>query len=253
MQPKVSVVMTVFNRQDYLGQAVQSVLAQTFPDFELIIVDDGSTDASPLIAQRFALRDSRIQFEARPHRGRIPALADAMELATGDYVGWVDSDDLLEPEALAETVRFLERHHHVGLVYTDYLDIDDEGHVLGIGSRCRVPFSHHGLLRTFMTFHFRLFRRSLFDQIGGLTDAVPMAEDYDFCLRASEVARFGRIRKPLYRYRKHANRVTDTHRLAQIHGAKEAIRRALARRGLDAQWNLHLELRGQFELRRKSS
>jgi glycosyltransferase involved in cell wall biosynthesis len=95
MSPLISLITTVYNRQHYLQAAIHSVLAQTHSNFELLIWDDGSTDESLPIAQRFTQQDRRIKVFAAPHQGRAFALQAAHAQATGDYLGWVDSDDLL--------------------------------------------------------------------------------------------------------------------------------------------------------------
>ena len=252
MAPNVSIVMTVFNGEKYLRDAIRSVLASSFTDLEVIVLDDGSSDRSHEVAFGVAKDDNRVRVIARPHRGRVASLAAAMDLARGEYVGWVDSDDLLMPHALKETVRFLDNQPGVGMVFTDYLEIDAHGKLTAYGKRCRTPYSRHALLQRFMTFHFRLFRRSVYDQAGGMTNAVHLAEDYDFCLRVSEIAKIVRLPTALYRYRRHPDQLSSARRLGQIIAARQAIQRALERRGLTDQFEIHMELRGHFELRRKA-
>lgn len=118
MTAKISLVMTVYNRERYLATAIKSVLAQTYPDFELLIWDDGSTDKSLEIANDYAQRDRRVRVVAAEHQGRSPALKAAHSQATGAYLGWVDSDDALVPTALEETALVLNGHPELGLVYT---------------------------------------------------------------------------------------------------------------------------------------
>jgi glycosyltransferase involved in cell wall biosynthesis len=150
----ISLVITVYNRERYLSEAIESVLAQTRQDFDLLIWDDGSTDNSVEIAKEYAKRDRRIRVVAAEHQGRTPSLKEALAQTKGSYIGLVDSDDLLAPTALEETATVLEADPVVGLVYTDYMDIDRQGKVIGYGNRCRVPYSKERLLIDFMTFHF---------------------------------------------------------------------------------------------------
>ena len=95
--PTVSVVMTVYNTERYVGEAVDSVLAQTFPDFEFIIVDDGSTDRSASILRDRAARDRRIRLVSRPNTGIVRAANEGIELAAGRYIARMDSDDVSLP------------------------------------------------------------------------------------------------------------------------------------------------------------
>ena len=164
----VSIVLTVHNRERYVGAAIQSILEQTYGNFELLVWDDGSQDGSVAIAQQMAQNDRRVRVVAAQHQGRVAALQAAIAQTHGDYLGWVDSDDRLAAPALAETVAVLDRSPQVGMVYTDYLDMDEGGKVLGYGHRCSIPYSPDRLLVDFMTFHFRLLRRSMFQQVGGL-------------------------------------------------------------------------------------
>lgn len=146
MIPQTSIIITVYNRDRYLESTIQSVLAQTCQDFELIIWDDGSTDRSVEIAQHYAAQDKRIRLIAAPHQGRAQALQSAMAEAIGTYVGLVDSDDLLAPNALEATTAFLDANPDVGMVYTSYMVIDEKGQIVGPGQRCTIPYSKDRLL-----------------------------------------------------------------------------------------------------------
>ncbi|HEY3854624.1 MAG TPA: glycosyltransferase family 2 protein [Verrucomicrobiae bacterium] len=116
MQPLVSVLITVFNRERYLAAAVDSVLSQTMQDFEIIIVDDCSSDASTEIAKSFAIRDSRIHFFRNEHNlGDYPNRNRAASFATGKYLKYVDADDLIYPHALAVKVAAMEKWPAAGL------------------------------------------------------------------------------------------------------------------------------------------
>ena len=108
MIPKVSIVMTAHNRERYIGKAIESVLAQTYKDFDLLIWDDGSTDNTFAIACEYAKKDNRIRLAAYDHRGPVKALKEAIADTFGPYLCWVDSDDMLEPTALEETVAVLD-------------------------------------------------------------------------------------------------------------------------------------------------
>jgi len=250
MNAKISLVITTYNRAAYLGEAIASVLQQTDGDFELLIWDDGSSDNSVELAEAFAQRDRRVRVVAAEHRGRVEALKAAIAQTTGTYLGWVDSDDRLAPTALEETVRLLDSHPDTGMVYTYYWDMDDQGRVLRHGHRCRIPYSPERLLVDFMTFHFRLIRRSHYDQVGGIDGSLDFVEDYDLCLRLSEVTRIRCVRKPLYYYRLHTGNASQQWQVEQVLRARTVIQRALHRRGWGDRYSLELELpTGRFNLR----
>ncbi|MBW4491759.1 MAG: glycosyltransferase [Oscillatoria princeps RMCB-10] len=252
MAPSISIIITTYNRERYLRLAIESVLAQTKRDFELIIWDDGSTDNSLNIARNFANLDQRVKAIAAPHQGRAPSLKAAHAICEGTYVGWVDSDDLLAPTALEETAAFLDANPKVGLVYTDYLVIDSNSNVLNYGQRCRIPYSKHRLLLDFMTFHFRLMRRDAYQEAGGIDESMELSEDYDLCLRLSEITEIKHLEKPLYFYRTHADSTTNR-QLELIRWSAEAINRALKRRGLAETHELDVQIVGRYFLRQKDN
>lgn len=252
MSPPISLIITVYNQERYLGAAIESVLAQTRQDFELLVWDDGSGDRSQDIARHYAASDRRIQVIAAEHSGRAPSRKAALALCQGTYIGWLDSDDLLAPTALEETAAFLEAHPKVGLVYTDYVIIDAKGNVKGIGQRCGIPYSKNRLLIDFMTFQFRLMRRDIYSQVGGIDESMAMAEDYDLCLRLSEVTPIKHLTQPLYQYRIYKPN-TMHQQIEQLEWTAEASRRAIVRRSLADSYELDVQIIGRFSLRRKES
>ncbi|MBN3925619.1 glycosyltransferase [Nostoc sp. NMS4] len=250
IKKSVSIVITVYNRENYLAAAIKSVLAQTWSDFELLIWDDGSTDRSVEIASEYAQQDKRIRVIAAQHTGIAPAIHGAVAATTGDYIGWVDSDDILAPTALEQTISILNNHPLVGLVYTDYQLMDEQGNLHGIGQRCQIPYSKERLLVDFMTFHFRLIRRTLYDQVGGIDPNFLYAEEYDLCLKLSEVTDFYHIAQPLYYYRRHSSNLTNE-QYEPIRWSQKAITNALKRRGLDIQYELSMQLVAYFSIKPK--
>jgi glycosyltransferase involved in cell wall biosynthesis len=248
MPSLVSLVMTVYNRQDYLSLALDSILAQTYPHWQLTLWDDGSTDSSPEIAQHYAELDPRIEFIRANHAGQTHSLCGAMKAAQHPYFGWVDSDDLLAPDALAVTVAILDGSPQIGMVYTDHRLIDQNGSDLGLGARCRTPYSSERLLIDFMTFHFRLIRREIYDTIGGIDLRFIQAQDYDICLRISEVTEIYHHPQPLYCYRVHPTMISQTQKADLTADAAMAVRNALVRRGLSGRYCLNVTTDNRFQL-----
>jgi glycosyltransferase involved in cell wall biosynthesis len=247
MPASISLLIPCYNCDRYLTEAIESVLAQTYPYFELLIWDDGSTDTSLEIAHRYAQRDCRIRVHAATHQGIAPALKAAINQTTAPYLGWLDSDDRLALTALEETIAILDAQLDVGMVYTQYEVIDARGNSRGLGDRCRIPYSKERLLTDFMTFHFRLMRRSVYEQAGGIDPSFQWAEDYDLCLKLSEVTQIYHLPKPLYFYRRHDRNLTNN-QYETIRWAGIAIERAMIRRGLDQKYRLEVRLVGQFKL-----
>ena len=250
-KPCVSVIMPLYNRERYVAAAVKSVLAQSLHDFELIICDDGSTDSSLAVAREAAGDDPRVRVVAMEHAGLAHTLKRAHERVTTPFIGWLDSDDMLAPQALERTYQLLLRHPAIGVVYTHHVMINDAGQVLGLGQRCAIPFSKERLLVDFMCFHFRLYRRDAYERAGGINTSFVTAQDYDFCLRMSEVTEFACLPEPLYLYRMASDSISHVKRLEQIESSARAIREALVRRGLADKAELRVEIVGKFSIRPK--
>ncbi|MGK7912613.1 MAG: glycosyltransferase [Synechococcus sp.] len=249
----ISIIMTVYNRDRFLAAAIDSILSQSYPDFELILWDDGSSDRSIEIARAYAAQDKRIQLYEADHLGRVPALAKATMKANGDCLGLVDSDDLLMPTALERTVDIMQKRPDVGMVYTNHSIMSAEGQELGIGKRCNIPFSKDNLLVNFMTFHFRLIRRDIFWKVGGFDTRFKSSEDYDLCLKLSEVTTIYHLPEVLYRYRSHHQSMSSAGQLEQIEYTYAAISQALKRRGLRDKLELYLDLNAKYTIQKKAT
>jgi len=248
--PKVSIVIPVYNREKYLGIAVRSVLDQTFTDLELIIVDDGSTDGSLTIAEQFAKEDDRVRVLSNPiNKGAAHALKKGFEAARGEYVGQVDSDDRLEMRAVELTTKVLNEDSLCGMVYTNYVDIDNNGRKFRPGRRCSIPYSREKLLTNFMTFHFRLIRTSVYKQAGGFDVQFNRIEDYDLCLRISEIANIQKINDYLYQHRVHLDSLqSNMDDLEKMSLNKKVINQALKRRGIDKTHKLKVTLNSVYSI-----
>jgi glycosyltransferase involved in cell wall biosynthesis len=250
--PKASIVTTIYNRQKYLPQTIESILSQSYSDLELILWDDGSTDRSLEICYHYAAQDYRIRVIPACHQGRGHAIAQACDLAQGEYIGIVDSDDLLAQTAITETVSYLNQNPEVGMVYTDYLIVAEDDSVKGYGHHCQIPYSRERILLEFMTFHFRLLRLDAYKNISGFNPEFTYAQDYDLCLRLSETTEIAQIKNPLYYYRHHQNSISGEKRIEQMLFSKKAIENALQRRGMSEEYELEFQIFSQFHLVKKS-
>ena len=235
----VSIVIPVYNRQRYLGIAVESVIWQTYKDWELIISDDGSTDGSLEIAQNFAAHDPRIRVltnadrpEDDTNRGAANALIAGFDAARGKYIGQLDSDDLLEQQAIELSVAALEANPNWGMVYSNYVDIDENGQKLRPGWRCSIPYSKDSLLTVFMTFHFRMMRKTVYQKVGGFRIEFDRIEDYDICMRLSEIVQIGKIDNLLYQYREHSDSIMSNKSIELFQLIQQCLEQALGRRGI---------------------
>lgn len=250
--PKVSIVMTSFNRAHMLQEAIGSVLQQEYSNWELIVFDDGSKDETAEVLGKLSERDSRIRYIESPHVGRGQAIHQACQLAGGDFIGILDSDDRLVPSTLSRTVDTLNSMPEVGMLYSDHCVMNKVGAVSGVGRRCLIPYSPDRLLIDFMTFHFRLMRRGAYERVGGFDPSFKTAQDYDLCLRLSEMTKIFHLREALYLYRKHDESISVGKQYQQIQDSQRAVQNAIVRRGLDQEFELDVRLTSRFQLKRKN-
>lgn len=252
---EIAIIMTLFNRERFVEAALRSLLTQSFGDFEVIVVDDASTDGSVSIVERIAATDPRVRLFKEPKRGVVGTLRRAHEIVLRElaapprFIGWLDSDDLLVQTALEETRAALLANPATGLVYTDHIVINDKSQTVALGEASKRPFSPDALLTSLISFQFRLFRSEIYDQGGGINPDLTASPDYDFCLRASEVTPFLYLPKPLYCYRVHDHSISTSRRLEQIENSARAVRDALRRRGLDQNYRLKVTILSRFEIR----
>lgn len=209
-EPLVSIITTTYNRAPYLSQCINSVLNQSHKNIEYIILNDGSTDSTTELLNTF--KDSRLKIlNYEKNEGINLRLTHAFNIAKGEYVGVVDSDDFIERTCIEDC---LANIGSAGMIYTQCSYFGDK---YGIVPMCNYKYSKEALLSIFMTFHFRLFRTSLWSQIKTLSPTTN-AWDYDLSLRLSEITNIIHIKKPLYNWRIHKG---------NIHKNKDQIRKDL--------------------------
>ncbi|MFT4178738.1 MAG: glycosyltransferase [Thermomonas sp.] len=247
--PLVSIAVPFFNVARFLPAALDSLLAQDHPHWEALLWDDGSSDGSGNIAADYARRDPRFRLlgDGRNH-GNPAALAQALAQARGDFIGVLDGDDVLEAGALSSMLAFMAAHPQLGVAYSRYVEIDEDGALLRDGKRFLTPYSPLRLLVEFMTFHFRLIRTDAYRAVGGYDATMAESADYDLCLRLSERVAIGHLPMPLYRYRIRRSSVSHAGRLLQARTSFEAALRALQRRGMASNHTLTLGLRASHML-----
>jgi glycosyltransferase involved in cell wall biosynthesis len=239
-QPKVSVLLPVYQGDRYLRTAIESILSQTFTNFELIIIDDASTDQSTEIIGSF--HDPRIRFAQNDvNLGLIATLNRAIELARGEYIARMDQDDISLPERLARQVAFMDSRPELAASGTWATDIDEEGKVLGdrrlaVGAQMLygywwpTPIIHPSAI----------IRRSLLGNLRYDSDALH-CEDYDLWLRLRQKYALDNLGEHLMLYRVHGESTSIKHREIQL----RSVHRALCRNtGLIVSYEDFLELIG---------
>lgn len=201
--PTVSVVIPCHNHGRYLNRAVRSVLAQTFDDWELVIVDDGSTDDSALISDELIRThpERRMRLIRQENRGAPSARNTGIRATQGRYVLPLDTDDVIAPEMLEATVAVLDEHADVAIAYTDpFLFVDDA--VTPIPYLPRPEYDPRLLLEQCIMLYCSLYRRGAWVTVGGYDETMLGAgEDWDFWIACAEhglTAR--RVARPLFGY-----------------------------------------------------
>jgi glycosyltransferase involved in cell wall biosynthesis len=203
--PIISIVLPTYNGSRYLAGAIASICAQTFTDWELILVDDCSTDTTPHIIADAVAKDGRIRAIRNATNQRLPrSLNIGFQQAKGSLFTWTSDDNEYRPDALQAMSEFLREKPEVGVVYCDAMDIDGDGRDLEL--RC-VDEPRELACRNVVHACF-LYRREVHEALGGYDPSLFLVEDWDFWLRASIQFRLGTLHRDLYRYRWHSESLT---------------------------------------------
>ncbi|HJA78767.1 MAG TPA: glycosyltransferase [Candidatus Desulfovibrio intestinavium] len=216
LMPAVSVLLPVYNAASYVREAVASILAQTLRDFELILMDDGSTDASGGILRALAAEDRRIRLVQRENRGLIATLNEGLALARAPFVARMDADDIALPERLARQCAHMERHPGLAVLGSaiQYMDAAGRpgrikkypvGDAVDEAILWGSPLAHPAVM----------LRTQAVRAAGGYPAAFPHAEDYALWLRLFAPGSIDNLPDVLLRYRLHGGSVSHVHALAQ--------------------------------------
>lgn len=225
--PAISVAMSVYNGERFLVPAIESILGQEFADFEFLIVDDGSRDASPAIITDYAARDPRIRPILRENRGLIASLNEMLDLARAPIIARMDADDISRPARFARQYAFLETHPDYGVVGSWSEDIGEDGEPM-LREGADHPVTHDELLEAIeaggqlICHPAAMFRRDIVRGLGGYHAAFRHCEDLDLWLRLASVTRLGNIPERLVRYRRYPEQVSSRHSTEQQIGSAVA-------------------------------
>lgn len=228
MSPQVSIILPTYNGERYLAQSIESCLAQTFLHWELILVDDCSTDRTPEIIRHYQDRDTRIRAIRNERNLKLPLSLNAgSEQAVGKYLTWTSDDNCYAPGAIQTLLETLESDASIGLVYTDYTLIDESGNQVGhkqFGDIRESRVKWKGCGACF------LYRAEIHHQLKGYDPSAFLIEDYDFFLRASLITSFLYLpRTDLYFYRDHPGSLTSLYGYYNLDLQKIVMERQLSR------------------------
>jgi glycosyltransferase involved in cell wall biosynthesis len=250
--PQVTVVMAVYNAAAFLQEAVASILSQTYHDFELIAVDDSSSDISLSILEGF--EDPRIRIiRHQTNMGAAIARNDALAVAQGEFIAIMDADDICVPTRLERQVAFLEANPQLGIVGCGVYDnINDQGESLHTSHLPRQNEAiQQAILEQWCFLHSSLmFRTALYETIGGYRKEFEPAEDHDFVLRLLEHTEAQNLEEPLVSYRFNVNGLSVLGHEYAKELRKVAIRLARKRRTGQAE-NLSSEMQPLVAMKQK--
>lgn len=231
MAPRISCLLPVYNGEAFLVEAVDSILAQTYRDFELVVVDDGSRDATPDILRAFAEKDDRVRVVRRENGGIVAALNTGLSASRGEYVARMDADDVSLPGRFQFQLDYLDAHPGCVLVGGFARSLKPDGSFDGrtTGGRhlrtdlsCfppRVAVAMHPLI---------MVRRAALLEVGGYRSTFPHAEDYDLFLRLSKLGTIDNPDRDLLIYRRHEGAISLKHLETQERSAALAEVQAIA-------------------------
>jgi glycosyltransferase involved in cell wall biosynthesis len=263
MTPAVSVVIATYNYGRFLAETLESVRRQTFADYEVVVVDDGSTDNTSAIIQPY-LADRRLRYVCTEHMGQAAAKNRGIALARAPLVAFLDADDIWLPGKLTRQVERFQSDPELGVVYSRRLLIDQDGWQLTY----KEPGLHRGdildamFLGNFICFSSSMVRRAVFERVGGFDERLALAVDYDLWLRVAVDHRFDYVDEPLVKYRVgHAS--LSRRVIERLHTACGIMQRFLDERGgrqlldpqlvrlafADTYYHLALERRSRARLR----
>lgn len=229
--PLVSVIIPVYNAAAYLRETIDSVLAQLYPNIEVLVVDDGSTEDLSRIVAAYG---DRVRYVRKPNGGPASARNLGVRMATADYIAFLDADDVWEPEKLRAQIDMLLLHPSLGLVYSTVSEIDRDGRLRSAsrgrqqrpsGDIAQALFWHNWIpTSTVVT------RRACFAQVGWFDEARELisVEDYDMWLRIAERYQVMYLEQPLVRYRAHAGGISRNIARSYL-GEQLVIEKAVAR------------------------
>jgi len=233
--PVVSVLMTVYNGEKYIVEAVDSILNQTYTDLEFIVIDDGSTDNTANILRDLAANDPRLKVYTEKNRGIARSMNHALRLAKGEFVAKMDADDVSLPKRLEVQVKYLREHPEVVGLGSAWEVIDDAGRLL---TALHPPTDDQNVQAELLKGHGAithacgLMRREELIAAGSYDETFDVAEDLDMWLRLGERGKLENLPQVLVQYRIHNSSVSEQRCRDQREYARRACELAWKRRGI---------------------
>lgn len=212
MEIPITVLMSVYNGERFLKQSINSVLNQSFKEFEFIIIDDGSTDNSEIIIKEFANIDRRIRFIKKKNSGLTQSLNLGIKMARGEWIARIDDDDICEPNRFETQYSYAKSNQSLVLIGSNFFKISESSLKLKL---YKYPNKHDQLKKILLKKKFSFPHSSYFikkksiKRINGYNERLKRSQDYDLSLRLSEIGKLACISEPLVCIRKHEHQVSN--------------------------------------------
>ncbi len=239
MIPLISVLMPVYNTESFISQAIESILNQSFSDFELIIVDDGSTDNSLAIAKQYESLDSRIKIYSQTNQGISKTRNYLVSLASSEYLAWMDSDDVSMPLRLGKQYDYFQNHEDLVAIGTKSLMVDEQDLPICVWES---PLEHEEIDRWHIDggggaiiFPSAMMRKQAVQNLGGFDVNLTGAEDLSLFLMLAEVGKLENMNELLLHYRQHIKSISHTDKDKILRDKQVVVDGARKRRGINAQ------------------
>lgn len=226
--PLVSIYVPLYNRERYILECIQSALEQSVKDLEVVVCDDGSTDKSNELVQKYFGNHKRVRLITQKNGGIGAASNTAVRNSRGFFIGQLDADDVLMTDAVERCLEVMDKDTRLSLVYGTTEYIDENSKFVSQGWNWPV-FSREYLLTKMIVHHFRFFRKRDFMRTSGFDQTIKNAVDYDMMLKLAEVGDVKHLNKILYQYRRHKEMTTVMHNSQQSKNNLIAVQRALQR------------------------
>ncbi|HCO0596352.1 TPA: glycosyltransferase family 2 protein, partial [Escherichia coli] len=229
--PLVSIYIPAYNCADHIVRCVDSALNQTITDLEVCICNDGSTDNTLKILEEYYGNHPRVRFITQKNKGIGAASNAAVKLCRGFYIGQLDSDDYLEPDAVELCLNEFKRDLSLACVYTTNRNVDSQGKLIENGYNWP-EFSREKLTTAMICHHFRMFTARAWNLTDGFNEQISNAVDYDIYLKLSEVGPFKHINKICYNRVLHGDNTSIKKIGVQKENHFKVINESLARQGI---------------------
>jgi chondroitin synthase len=230
--PLVSIYVPLFNRERYIVECIQSALDQSIKDLEVVVCDDGSTDKSKELVNKYFGHNKRVRLISQKNGGIGAASNEAVRNCRGFYIGQLDADDVLMKDAVERCLEVMEKDTRLSLVYGTTEYIDENSNFIKNGWNWPV-FSREYLLTKMIVHHFRFFKKRDFMRTDGFDETIKNAVDYDMMLKLSEVGNVKHLNRVLYQYRRHSEMTSVTDTSLQDRNNFIVINKALDRMNID--------------------